>query len=161
MRRSAPTPTILLRLNDPADFTSRSSRAAELDDAGKPLDFTGGPVPYGGLYVYEERRRAFNPTDDPFMQPYGAFSGGEVATLAVEAVAGQQLAERATSAIGNLERAKAEAAARAEVQSAIADYCAAQPDRAPASLCARILPTAGSHRSTQPRADAGGSAPLT
>jgi len=99
------------------------------------------PVP-GGLYSAEQQRIAFNPTDHPLMQPYAAFSGPELITIAVENLVAKYLGRMALDAITNADRTSAENAARAEVSEAVTRYCAALPDRgASASLCnARILP---------------------
>ena len=91
------------------------------------LDFKTGPAPPGGLYGYEQQKRLWNSVDHPLMQPYAAFSGGELITLAIENLAGKYLGGRLLSAVSAAQRARAEEAARAEVSRTIAEYCAAQP----------------------------------
>jgi len=99
------------------------------------------PVP-GGLYSAEQLRIAFNPTDHPLMQPYAAFSGPELITIAVENLVAKYLGRMAHDAITSEQRTSAESAARVEVSEAVTRYCAALPERgAGASLCStRILP---------------------
>ena len=75
-----------------------------------PESFKGGPVPPGGLYAYEQQRMLF-PNSTP---PLISFD-----TLPVF--------QAVVAAIGDLRRARAAAAARAEVERAMAEFCAAQP----------------------------------
>src|SRR5262245_151661 len=86
----------------------------------------GGYVPGGGLYGYEMQRQMFPAVDNPLRQPYSAFSGGELLTILIENLVGRYLGGRAVDAVSNAERARAEAAAKEEVRSAVAQYCAAQ-----------------------------------
>jgi len=91
------------------------------------LNFKAGPTPAGGVYMAEQNRVMFPSVDNPLVQPYAAFNQGELVTILVENLVGKYLAGRATSAISNAERARAEAAAREEVHTAIEEYCNAQP----------------------------------
>ena len=76
-----------------------------------PESFKGGPVPPGGLYAYEQQRMLFpNSTSALFSVPVLPVFQGIV------------------NAVGDLRRARAAAAARAEVERAMAEFCAAQPD---------------------------------
>jgi hypothetical protein len=61
------------------------------------------------------------------MEPYAVFSGPELITLALEGLARKYLGGRALEAVTDLERKRAEAAAREEVTRTIRQYCAAQP----------------------------------
>jgi hypothetical protein len=99
-----------------------------LDDLIKSLDFKSGPVPAGGLYGFEQQRQIWNATDHPLQQPYAAFNQGELVTILVENLVGKYLVGKSLSALSTAERSRAEAAAREEVQRAIAEYCAAQPN---------------------------------
>ncbi|MNC94059.1 hypothetical protein D3C83_108250 [compost metagenome] len=63
------------------------------------------------------------------MQPYAAFNGGQLITLAFESILGNYLAPKAVASFAAARRADAEAAAHDEVLRAIARYCAAQPHR--------------------------------
>jgi hypothetical protein len=87
----------------------------------------GGYTPGGGLYGFEQQRQMFPAVDNPLRQPYAAFSGGELLTILIENLVGKYLGGRAIDAVSNAERTRAEAAAKEEVRSAVAQYCAAQP----------------------------------
>jgi hypothetical protein len=106
-----------------------------LEDLIKSLDFKSGPVPAGGLYGFEQQRQMWNATDHPLQQPYAAFSQPELVTILVENLMGKYLAGKAMSALTTAERGHAEAAAREEVQRAIAEYCAAQPNAGGIRIC--------------------------
>jgi hypothetical protein len=93
------------------------------------LDLKAGPAPPGGLYGYETQRVMLSSLNQPLlMQPYAAFSGGELLTLALEGLMTKYLGGRAMNAVTTADRSRAEAAARAEVAHAIADYCGTLPD---------------------------------
>ena len=77
-----------------------------------PGSFDGGPVPPGGLYAYEQQRMLF-PNSTPAVFSFD--------TLPVF----RQL----VNAISEARRARAAAAAREEVERAMAEFCAAQPNR--------------------------------
>jgi hypothetical protein len=124
-----PTPSLILNVEVPADFKVEVNEQQKLDDLLKTLDFRAGPVPAGGLYAYELQHVVFNPTNYPLMQPYAAFSGSELLTLAVESIAGHYAGGKAVSALSAAERNRARAAARADVLRSIADYCAARSDK--------------------------------
>jgi hypothetical protein len=126
----------LLRTNElPADFRIEIVEQRKIDELLKKLDFKSGPAPGGGLYGFEQQRRLFNPTDRPLQQPYAAFSGGELITIALENLIAKYLGGRAIGAVSAAERSHAERAAREEVDREIAAYCAARPDRADIQLC--------------------------
>jgi len=126
----------LLRTTElPADFRIEIVEQRKIDELLKKLDFKGGPAPAGGLYGFEQQQRLFNPTDRPLQQPYAAFSGGELITIALENLIAKYLGGRAISAVSAAERSHAEHAAREEVDREIAAYCAARPDRADIQLC--------------------------
>jgi len=99
------------------------------------------PVP-GGLYALEQQRLASNPVDHPLTQPYAAFSGPELITIAVENLVAKYLGRMAKDAITSADRTKAQNEARAEVAGAVARYCAALPGYgAGESLCSsRVIP---------------------
>ena len=101
----------------------------KLDDLINSFDFQSGPTPPGGVYAYEQQRVVFNPTNYPLMQPYAAFSGSELLTLAIESVVGHYAGGKAVDALTQTEHDRAKAAARADVLRSIADYCAARPDK--------------------------------
>lgn len=99
-----------------------------LEDLIKSLDFKSGPIPAGGIYGYEQQRQMLPAVDNPLRQPYAAFNQPELLTILVENLVGKYLAGRAAGAITSAERAHAEAAAKEEVQRAVREYCAAQPN---------------------------------
>jgi hypothetical protein len=130
------TDSPLLHPNElPADFRIEIVEQRKIDELLKKLDFKSGPAPAGGLYGFEQQRRLFSPTDRPLQQPYAAFSGGELITIALENLIAKYLGGRAISAVSAAERGHAERAAREEVDREIAAYCAARPDRADIQLC--------------------------
>jgi len=136
---SAPT---LRGLNEKATFTLqiREKQKVSLDDLIKSLDFKAGPVPAGGVYAAELQRQAFPPTNNPLAQPYAAFSQGELLTILVENLVGKYLAGKAANAITGAMRDHAVAAARDEVQQAVNEYCAAQPNRgAGIQICDKLV----------------------
>ncbi len=69
----------------------------------------------------------FPSVDNPLRQQFGAFSQSELLTILIENVIGKHLGGKAMNAISKSERASAEAAARDEVRSAIAQYCGSRP----------------------------------
>jgi hypothetical protein len=126
----------LLRTNElPADFRLEIVEQRKIDELLKKLDFKSGPAPAGGLYGYEQQRRLFNPTDRPLQQPYAAFSGGELITIALENLIAKYLGGPLINALSGAERSRAERAAREEIEREIAAYCAARPDRADIQIC--------------------------
>lgn len=131
----SPDQPLLRSLDRKPDFTIEVAEQARIDALLSKLDFRGGPAPAGGLYAYEQQRRLFNPTSRPLQQPYAAFSGGELITIAIENLLGRYLGGRLWEALTSAERARAEAQAREEVETAVSEYCAARPDRDEIQLC--------------------------
>jgi len=78
--------------------------------------------------MYEQQRQMFNPVDHPLVQPFAAFSQGELLTILIENLVGKYLGGKAMDAISKSERARAEAAAREEVRVAVDQYCNARPN---------------------------------
>src|SRR5216684_553450 len=122
LKRQA-TDTLLRRVEIPPDFRIQILEQQKINDMLSKLDFKhlSGPVPAGGLYGYEQQQRLFNSVDHPLVQPYAAFSGGELITIAIENLIAKYLGGRLVNAITDAERARAERAAREEVNKAIAD----------------------------------------
>ncbi len=106
-----------------------------LQELFRSLEYKIGPTVPGGLYNYEQQRLLFNKTNHPLEQPYAAYSGGELVTLAIEGLVQQFVAGRIAHAISGIERARAEKVARQEVSRAIAEFCAAQSDRTQIEIC--------------------------
>jgi len=92
-----------------------------------------GPQVAGGIYAYEQQERLFPRINNPRVQPYGAFTTGEVATLAVEALIEKYIAEKMAHLVGSALRTQAERDAREEVSRALAAYWASQPPAPPVS----------------------------
>jgi hypothetical protein len=111
-------------LNDKPTFkiVVREKQQIKIDDLLASMDFKSGPAVPGGLYGYEQNRLAFPAVDNPLRQPYAAFSQSELLTIVIENLAAKYLGGRALSAVTGAERARAEQAARDEVQRALADF---------------------------------------
>ena len=124
-------PPALLGLDRKPDFSVTIEQQQRLEELFRSLEFRMGPPPPGGLYAYEQQRLLFSKTADPLVQPFAAFSGGQLITLAIENLVGKYLFDRMTGG----QRAKAEKVARKEVVRAIADFCAKQPDRERIEIC--------------------------
>ena len=85
-----------------------------------------GPQVAGGIYAYEQQERLFPRVNNPRVQPYSAFTGGEATTLAVEALIEKYVAEQMTHVVGNALREQAERDAREEVARTLNDFLAAR-----------------------------------
>jgi ribosomal protein L12E/L44/L45/RPP1/RPP2 len=122
------TPLLTLRIDERPIFRVQILERQKIEELLASMNFKAGPVPAGGIYMYEQQRLMFNPVDRPLIQPFAAFSGGELLTILVENLVGKYLAGKVVGAVSKAERARAEAAAREEVNAAIAEYCNAQPN---------------------------------
>lgn len=140
LKRQA-TESLLKRAEIPADFRVHIIEQQKLDDMLSKLDFKSGvgPIPAGGIYAYEQQRRLFNPVDQPLAQPYSAFSGGELITIALQNLVARYLGGALIDSISDAERARAERAAREEVERDITTYCRRHPDRMRIELCNRSI----------------------
>ena len=109
---SAPGPSLLDALNRQPNFRIEvEERRPTFAEIFGGEDFKGGPVPPGGLYAYEQQRRMFpNSTPPLFSMDAMPIVSGLV------------------NAIGDWRRARSATAARAEVERAMAEFCAAQPN---------------------------------
>jgi hypothetical protein len=119
-----------------SDFRIEIVEQKKIEEMLSNFDFKAGPVPAGGLYAFEQQQRLFKPTDRPLMQPYAAYNAGQFFTIAIENLIGKYLAGPALGAVAGAVRSRSEREAKAEVDQAIADYCAARTDRAEIQLCA-------------------------
>jgi hypothetical protein len=130
-----------LNLDIKPDFIIRIEEKAHIEAILSKLDFKrAGPVPAGGLYAYELQQQLGNKNDRPLQQPYAAFTGKEMITLAIEGLIQQYLGGKILDGISSAQREAAERAARTEVALAIAGYCDARPDRgASLYLCTEVL----------------------
>lgn len=135
IREGLARPHVLRGLDRKPDFSVSIEESRRLEEMFRALEFKMGPPPPGGLYAYEQQRLLFNPTDHPLSQPYAAFSGGELITLAIEGLVGRWLGGLAKDGLSAAERRAAEKNAREEVKRAIAQFCAEQPDRSHFEIC--------------------------
>jgi hypothetical protein len=92
------------------------------------LDFKTGPTPAMGVYGFDQQQRLYPPSMNPLAQPYAAFNQGQLITILIENLVGKYLAGHAASSISKAVRENAEAAARREVDEAIAEYCTTRPN---------------------------------
>ena len=99
----------------------------KIEELLKTLNFKSGPAIPGGLYGYEQQQRLFPAVNYPLMQPYAAFTPGEMAQVTLTSIVENYLAKKVVSGIAGAVRSSAEQAAREDVRRAIEDYCAAQP----------------------------------
>jgi hypothetical protein len=84
------------------------------------LDFTSGAKLPGGAYAYEQQRILFPPADHPIAQPLVVISAEAAANL----IGARYVAE----AVKNAFRVSQQQASRAEVERAVAEYCAGKPN---------------------------------
>jgi hypothetical protein len=123
------TPAISLRsLDERPIFRVQILERQRIEELLASMNFKAGPVPAGGVYMYEIQRLIFSPVDRPLMQPYAAFSGSELLTILIENIVGKYLGGKLVDTVSKAERARAEAAAREEVIAAVTEYCNAQPN---------------------------------
>lgn len=128
-RLARPPERSLKNLDIKADFVVRIEERDHIIAVLSKLQVPpSAPSPGGGLYGYEQQRMAFPKNQYPLMQPYAAFTGGQMVTLAIEGLAQKYLGDLAGKAVSNLARARAERSARAELATAISEYCDAQPN---------------------------------
>jgi hypothetical protein len=125
------------------DFRVEIREKQKLDALIASLDFKSGPTPAGGIYAFEQQRMLVPPVDNPLAQPYAAFSQGQLLTILVENLVGKYLVGQSLAAISKAQRENAEAAARREVEEAIAEYCAGKANNgAGIPLCTPATTTA-------------------
>jgi len=123
------TPALSLRtLDERPTFRMQIIERQKIEQLLSTLNFKAGPVPAGGVYMFEQQRQMFNAVDHPLMQPYSAFGPGQLLTILVENLIGKYLGDKVGPAISKADRARAEANAREEVRAAVAQYCNAQPN---------------------------------
>jgi hypothetical protein len=109
-------------------FRMQIEERQKIEELLATLNFKTGPVPAGGVYMAEQNRIMFPAVDNPLRQQLGAFNQPELLTILIENLAGRYLAGKAGNAISKAERANAEAAAKDEVRTAVAQYCSRQPN---------------------------------
>jgi len=89
-----PAPRLTLKIDVPSTFKTGVQQKRP-DELLTGADLKGGPVPAGGPLMYEQFRLFHNPTNEPLMQPYAAFTGGQLLTLTSEALARRYLEDHA------------------------------------------------------------------
>jgi hypothetical protein len=124
-------------LNDPPPtFRVQITEQQKFDLLVSKLKFDkGGPQVPGGIDAYDQYQRLFPRIDNPRVQPYGAFSTGEIMTLGVEALIEKYVAEKMAHVVGTALRAQAEREAREEVARSLAQFWASQ-SASPAAVAA-------------------------
>jgi hypothetical protein len=123
------TPILSLgTLDERPTFRVQIQERQKLDELLATLNFKTGPIPAGGVYMAEQNRIMFPSVDNPLRQPLAAFNQPELLTILIENLIGKYLGGKAMNAISKSERASAEAAAKDEVRTAVAQYCGAQPN---------------------------------
>jgi len=114
-------------LNERPQFRVEIRERQKIEELLQGLKFNSGPAVPGGLYAYEQQQVLFPKVDNPLVQPYAAFSQSELAWVSLTSLIERYLAGRVVNAMTAANRAGAEAAAKHDVERAIAEYCAAQP----------------------------------
>ena len=123
-----PPPEPLKGLNEQPTFRSEVLERQRFDLLMDKIKFdTGGPPVPGGRDTYDQQQRLFPRVDNPRVQPYGAFSTGEILTLGVEALVEKYVAQKMAHVFSDVLRAQAEREAREEVARSLAAFWAAQP----------------------------------
>ena len=132
------TPILSLRtIDERPTFRIQIQDRQKIEELLATLNFKTGPTPAGGLYMAEQQRVMFPSVDNPMMQPYAAFNQTQLLTILIENLLRKYLGDKAMNAISNAERTHAEAAAKEEVRTAVAQYCSAQPNQgAGIQICA-------------------------
>jgi hypothetical protein len=122
------TPLHSLRtLDETPTFRVQIRERQRLEELLATLKFKPGPVPAGGINMAEQNRIMFPWVDNPLRQQFGAFNQSELLTILIENLIGKYLGGKTINAISKSERTNAEAAAKEEVRSAVAQYCSSQP----------------------------------
>ena len=115
-------------LDEKPTFKVEIQEKQKFQDLLSTLDFKSGPVPPGGLYGYETQR-LWTPKE---YQPYAVFSQRELLVVALENLLEKYLFGHVVPAIADAEQARAEQAAREDVDRALAKFLAAHPESATA-----------------------------
>lgn len=123
-----PAPEPLRGLNDTAQFRVEVREHQKFEDLLATLNFDSGPPIPGGRYAFEQQQRLFPSVDNPRVQPYAAYTQGELVQVLATSMLQRYYGPRAMNALSAAERARAEAAAKAEVAAAIREFCARQPN---------------------------------
>ena len=124
-----------LNVADQPTFRINVTEQQKFDELMSKIKFEApGPQVAGGVRAYDQQQLLFPRVDNPRVQPYGAFTTGEIATLSVEALVEKYVAQKMAHMVGDVLRAQAEREARDEVARSLAAFRAAQP--APSAVAA-------------------------
>lgn len=93
-----------------------------------PEDFSSPTVGQIGNYAYELQQVMFPKTDYPLAQPYAAFSQGELLQVSITTLLQQLLTPKLIDSLQQAQKQRSKEAAREELQRALQEYCAAQPN---------------------------------
>lgn len=110
-------------LDESPHFRVQIRERQRIETLLQSLNFNSGPPVPGGLYAYQQQQVVFPPVQYPMMQPYSAFTQGQLTTIAIENVLEQYIGPRALKEIAAASRDTAEEAARDEVRRALARFC--------------------------------------
>ena len=125
LERASAGPGFLLKnVEDTPLFRIEIRERQKIEDLLGTLDFKAGPTPPGGVYAYEQQRVMFPAVDNPLAQPYAAFSQTELAIVAAQSAVSSMVAKYVAKGLKDAYRANQLQAARAQVDRAIAEYCA-------------------------------------
>ena len=122
-RASAPG-FLLKNVQDTPTFRIEIRERQKLEELLGTLDFKSGPTPPGGVYAYEQQRVMFPAVDNPLAQPYAAFNQTELLIVGAQSIATGMLAKYVAKGLKDAYRTHQLQAARADVERAIAEYCA-------------------------------------
>src|SRR3954447_12491389 len=120
-------------LNEQPTFRLQIQERQKVNQIMDSIKFDGGAGPEvaGGRANYEMQRLLFPPVDNPRVQPFAAFSTGEVLTLAAEALVEKLVAPKMSRLFEGVLRGQSEREAREEVARSLAAFEAAHPDTHP------------------------------
>lgn len=124
-RASAPG-FLLKNVQDTPTFRVEIRERQKIEELLATLDLKGGPTPPGGVYGYEQQRVMFPAVDNPLAQPYAAFNQTELLIVGAESAVSSMLAKYVAKGFKEAYRTHQLQAARAEVERAIAEYCASK-----------------------------------
>lgn len=99
--------TPLVGLDDLVYFRVQIIERRRIDELLDLLTVDSGPRVPGGLYGYQQQQNIWSLVNHPSMQPYAAFSQGELATIAVENVIGRLIGGPIVHAIATARGARA------------------------------------------------------
>ncbi len=117
----APEPLKGLTVADVPTFRVDITEPQRFEDLLSTIRFEApGPQVAGGVDAYDQYRRLFPSIDNPLVQPYAAFSAGQVITLGAEALIEKYVVEKMAQVVGAALREQAERGAREEVARALA-----------------------------------------